>query len=81
MNLEILGNAMTKDCVRVCTYCHHDINVHIDTFNEQEEKVSQRCMAGDAYHIGVPPVKKIEDSRCECTEFEWDRTFVWVPPE
>lgn len=68
------------DCVRVCTYCQHDVNVHIDTLNEQGEKTSQRCMAGEGYHIGVSAVKDVKDSICECTRFDWDRTFVWVPP-
>ena len=68
------------DCIRACI-CGHDINVHIDKFNKQGERVSQRCMAMAGYHIGVPPVKRVEDSICECTRFEWDKTFVWIPPE
>lgn len=70
-----------KDCIRACIHCQHDINVHIDTFDEQGVKISQRCMAMAGYHIGVPPVKRVEDSVCECTEFELDPNFVWVPPE
>lgn len=68
------------NCIRACK-CGHDVNVHIDKFNDLGEKISQRCMAQQGYHIGVPPVKRVEDSICECTSFDWDKGFVWVPPE
>jgi len=67
------------DCIRACK-CGHDVNVHIDTWLDGKI-VSQRCMAQQGYHIGVPPVKKVEDSICRCIHFEHDKTFKWIPPE